>query len=102
MPAYIENFNLSADYALIASVIKTNPLDVLIKVDFPLCRFRMGGANESRRFQAIKEDLTIRRNILGLSWLEANWLYFLHFNHAIVKNLFKKTRFLRHKEVSTG
>lgn len=97
--AYPEAYKLSADYALISKIIKSNSENSIVKVDFPLCKFKMGGTNESKRFSAIKEDYRIRKEILKLSTLESSILYFLHFNHGIVKKLFKGSRFIRHKNL---
>lgn len=97
---YSEELSLSADYGLIAAVIKANDPKDILQLDFPICKFKMGGLNEMRRFKAIKEDFKIRKDVLRLSWMESSFLYFLHFSHAVVKQTFKKSRFLRHKNVS--
>jgi hypothetical protein len=96
---YSDEYLLSADYALIASVIKKAESNEILKLEFPICKFKMGGANESQRFRAIKEDYLIRRKELNLSFAEAGYLYLLHYIHALIKHSFKKTRFLRHKPV---
>jgi glycosyltransferase involved in cell wall biosynthesis len=98
-PPYPEQFKLSADYALISHTLKHSPENGIVQVDFPICRFKMGGTNESKRFLALKEDYAIRKNIQQLTALEAAFLYFLHYNHAMLKHLFKRSRFLRHKEI---
>jgi putative colanic acid biosynthesis glycosyltransferase len=94
-----EKYRLSADYAMISEVISSHDEKDLVRLDFPICRFRMGGVNESKRFQAIREDFDIRKNILKLSWIESSVLFGLHFIHARLKHSFKKTRFLKHKRL---
>ena len=98
-PPYQERFKLSADYALISYTLKNSPPNGVLKVDYPICRFKMGGTNESKRFTALGEDYRIRKDIQQLTGFEASYLYFLHYNHAILKHLFKKSRFLRHQQV---
>lgn len=96
---YSEDFKLSSDYASIARISKKFNKDRFVKLDFPICKFSMGGVNESKRFQAMKEDFRIRKNILKLSWVESSFLYFLHYNHAVLKHSFKKSRFIKHKAI---
>jgi putative colanic acid biosynthesis glycosyltransferase len=98
--AYSEKFKLSADYGLIAQVLLNNPPDKTIRLKFPICKFKMGGVNESKRFNALKEDYLIRKEVMGLSTMEASYLYLLHYLHALLKQSFKKTRFLRHSEAN--
>ena len=94
---YQEKYKLSADYALIAQEIIANQnVGSIIKVEFPICRFKMGGINELRRLDALKEDYMIRKEILKLSTLMAFQLYLLHYTHMIIKHKFKKSRFIRH------
>lgn len=95
---YSAEYKLSSDYALIAETIRKSQPETIIQEDFPICKFKMGGTNEILRFKAIKEDYLIRKKILALSELESLILYFLHFNHAVIKQLFKKARFIKHKK----
>ncbi len=98
-PPYQERFKLSADYALISHTLRNSVGQGIIRVDFPICRFKMGGTNESKRFRALKEDYRIRTDVQKMSAIEASLLYFLHYNHAVLKHLFKRSRFLRHRQI---
>ena len=98
--AYSDKFKLSADYGLIAQIILNNQPEKTVRLQFPICKFKMGGVNESKRFKALKEDYLIRKEVMGLSTIEASYLYLLHYLHALVKQSFKKTRFLRHSEIN--
>jgi hypothetical protein len=57
----------------------------ILQLDFPVCRFALGGTNEIHRFKAIKEDYKIRTQIIGLSNVGALTLYLLHFVHTLIK-----------------
>lgn len=85
---YRLKFKTSADYAFIGETIsRASGVDDLVCLDFPVCRFLLGGLNEQRRFSALKEDLKIRRDIFGMPALKAWILYFAHFGHSVLKRL---------------
>jgi putative colanic acid biosynthesis glycosyltransferase len=97
---YSYDFPLSADYAFISSVLKKSGHDDILYIDFPICKFSLGGINEMQRFQAIKEDYLIRKNIIELSWLVSYVLYLLHYFHTLIKKLSPSSRFIRHQSVT--
>jgi putative colanic acid biosynthesis glycosyltransferase len=93
---FLIQFNLTADYALVCDIIKKcNPEDIA-KFDFAVCKFSMGGTNESFRFRALKQDFKIRRTILKMTFIGASLLYLLHFFHTIFKKIIPSLRFLKH------
>jgi len=97
---YDLNFPLSGDYALISKVLKNTGRQDILKLEFPVCKFNMGGINESKRFKAIKEDFRIRKNIMGISIFMNLTLYVLHYLHGKIKRARPGTRFIRHKNLN--
>lgn len=97
--SYKNEFKLSADYAMICSIIRDKKSHSILKVDYPICKFKMGGVNEQKRFKALKEDFQIRKNILGFNIVEVSLLYLLHYIHTVVKHTFDNARFIKHKPV---
>jgi putative colanic acid biosynthesis glycosyltransferase len=91
------NSSITGDYALVCEIIKNCKPENILKLDFPVCRFKMGGTNEIFRFKALVEDYKIRRNILKLSFPEAALLWMLHFIHTIIKKVIPSSRFMKHK-----
>ncbi len=96
------HYKLTADYSLVCDTISKAGDDKILKVDFPICRFSMGGTNEIYRFKALFEDYKTRRNILKLSILESVFLFFLHFIHALLKKAIPSIRFFQHKRVKSN
>lgn len=94
---YYEGYKLSGDYAFISSFMKDKDDTDFLYLNFPICKFSMGGLNESRRFEAIKEDYKIRKDIINLPLHTNSILYFLHFLHAVIKKTNPSMRFLKHK-----
>ena len=92
-------YKLTGDYALACDIIHKSGSENIIKVDFPICKFRMGGTNELFRFKALSEDFNIRRKILKLSLVESIILFSLHFAHTLIKKTIPSSRFIRHKKV---
>jgi hypothetical protein len=96
---YNPDYKLTGDYALACDVISKSGAEKILMVTFPICKFKMGGTNELFRFKALKEDYRIRRNILGLSFPEAAFLWMLHFTHTIIKKVLPSSRFMKHKSL---
>jgi hypothetical protein len=46
----------------------------------PLCRFHVGGRGDQYRWAALREDLQIRRQVLGMGTAPA---YILHYAHHL-------------------
>ena len=97
---YNEDYKLSGDYAFISSFLNNISNDDVLYLDFAICRFSMGGLNETRRFQAIKEDFKIRKDIIKLPYYLNLILYFLHYIHAVIKKANPSIRFIKHKSVN--
>ncbi len=97
---YSEDYKLSGDYAFISSFLKNKNNTDFLYLNFPICRFSMGGLNESKRFEAIKEDYEIRKEIINLPLISNMVLYSLHYVHAIIKKANPSLRFLKHKPVN--
>lgn len=84
---YHLNFRLSADYDFIAAFLGTSggsPAQV-VRLDIPLCRFRLGGRSERGRLSALAEDYRVRRERMRLSPLACGALWVAHFGHTLVK-----------------
>lgn len=97
---YPEDYKLSGDYAFISSVLKgLDDFDILY-LNFSVCKFSMGGLNESKRFDALKEDFKIRKNIIKIPLIVNSILYLLHFTHAVIKKSNPSLRFLNHKSIN--
>jgi len=94
---YSEEYKLSGDYAFISSFMKDKDHTDFLYLNFPICMFAMGGLNESKRFEAIKEDYKIRKEIINLPLCSNFVLYVLHFIHAVIKRTNPSMRFLKHK-----
>ena len=58
---YLEEYELSGDYAFISSFLNNKNNDDILCLNFPICKFSMGGLNETKRFKALKEDYKIRK-----------------------------------------
>lgn len=96
---YPLEFRYTADYAYIAFYLKQiNEHDRILKLNFPFCRFLLGGTNEIHRYEALKEDYQIRVKILKINILTAGLLYVLHLIHTFIKkNLPQFSNMLRYK-----
>lgn len=97
---YSEDYKLSGDYAFISSFIKDKTEIDILYLNFAVCKFSMGGLNEIKRFDALKEDFIIRKKIISLPSLINVTLYFLHFTHAIIKKSIPSLRFIKHKSIN--
>jgi putative colanic acid biosynthesis glycosyltransferase len=82
-----ENFRLSADYCLIVEFVTSLQKPEILQLSIPLCVFDTTGISQQRRFDALKEDLQIRKKYLKLSSLQAVILYWLHYLHTHTKLL---------------
>lgn len=85
---YDPAYPITADYAFIAKFLKAidDPRRIL-RLDWPICRFLLGGINEKKRHDALREDFRIRRRELGMSRLSCAALYVLHYAHMLIKRL---------------
>lgn len=83
---YPSNFKLSGDYALTARVLMRDGVKVL-QVDFPICRFYLGGAHDTKRLKALYEDYEIRREILKKNYLFCSALLGVHLIHHYLRKL---------------
>ncbi len=83
---YPSNFRLSGDYALTAAVLMRDRVNVL-KVDFPVCRFSLGGAHDTRRLKALREDFEIRHTILKVNYFICSVLFCVHWLHYYMRKV---------------
>ena len=83
---YPSNYKLSGDYALTASVLMKDGVKVL-QVDFPICRFSLGGAHDTQRIKALREDFEIRNKILKENYLLCSILFCVHWLHHYLRRL---------------
>lgn len=83
-----EDFPLSADYCMIVEFVATlKPETDVLKIPQILCDFDTTGVSQVHRFDALKEDLLIRRRYMNLSGVHAGILYALHYVHTHTKLL---------------
>jgi len=82
------DYKLSADYCLLLEFLQGLDLqrDVM-QLAFPLCIFDTTGVSHKRRFEAIREDMDIRKRFLNYSRVNAFGLYALHYLHTHTKQL---------------
>jgi len=82
------DYKLSADYCLLLEFLQGLDLqrDVM-QLPFPLCIFDTTGVSHKRRFEAIREDMDIRKRFLNYSSANAFALYVLHYLHTHTKQL---------------
>lgn len=82
------DYKLSADYCLLLEFLQGLDLqrDVM-QLSFPLCIFDTTGVSHKRRFEAIREDMDIRKRFLNYSTPNAFALYMLHYVHTHTKQL---------------
>jgi len=85
---YPLEYKYTADYAYISlylKLIKDN--NKIIYLNKPICKFLLGGTNETQRFKALKEDFNIRTKIMEMNILKASILYALHYGHTLMKKV---------------
>ncbi len=83
---YPPDFKLSGDYAVTASLLMKSSVRVL-KVDFPICLFSLGGAHDTRRLEALREDFRIRHTILKANPVACVLLFCVHWLHHYLRML---------------
>ncbi|HPE56305.1 MAG TPA: glycosyltransferase family 2 protein [Bacteroidales bacterium] len=96
--SYQLRFPVTADYAFISEVLGKLDDGEILQVDFPICKFDMGGTNEQQRIKALKEDKQIRVEIIGMSKIKAKVLYLLHYLHTVLKKTNPSIRFAKHQK----
>lgn len=94
---YRVEYPITADYAFTAEFLNKCKEDEIHYLGFPVCKFLLGGTNESARFRALREDFRIRRKFIGTGFTKAFVLYILHWVHTLLKRftpgLMKKIRY---------
>jgi len=95
---YSLQYPYSADYDFIIRYFKLckSPSEI-VQIDKPLSRFQLGGLNETKRFEAIREDFLIRRRELQLNLAKNSFLLAAHYLHTHLKRwipgLMKRVRY---------
>ncbi|WP_029404849.1 glycosyltransferase [Stutzerimonas stutzeri] len=80
------DYKLSADYCLLLEFLQGLDLQAeVLQLPFPLCIFDTTGVSHKRRFEAIREDMDIRKRFLKFSKPNALALYMLHYVHTHTK-----------------
>ncbi|HOP46441.1 MAG TPA: glycosyltransferase [Desulfobacteraceae bacterium] len=85
---YNENYKIGADYAFISKLLKRhefNDIKKIVKVDFPVCCFLLGGRHEKHPFITAFEHYRIRAYVIGQSFALRYTLLVLHLIHEILK-----------------
>jgi putative colanic acid biosynthesis glycosyltransferase len=83
-----EDFPLSADYCMIIEFVSGVDRETgVLQLPDILCDFDTTGVSQVRRFDALKEDMQIRRRYMNLSSLHARLLYVAHYLHTHTKLL---------------
>ena len=94
---YNLNYKITADYAYIGEFMQKISESSILYIKKPICIFKLGGTNETKRFKALIEDYHIRKNIFKMSFLSGITLLGMHFLHTILKrispNIIKRTRY---------
>jgi hypothetical protein len=96
---YSDEYPITADYAFISEILKKLDEGDILRLDFAVSKFSMGGTNEQYRYKALKEDFRIRRDILKLPFFFNGLLYMLHYLHTFAKKKNPSVRFLKHKKM---
>jgi len=81
---YDVKYRLSADYDLISRYVGKYK-ERMLRLDFVVCRYALGGRSESGRWAAIREDFDIRVNSMKINPFCAFVLLFLHTIHSVWK-----------------
>jgi putative colanic acid biosynthesis glycosyltransferase len=84
---YDLDFRLSADYAFVSRYLAAEgpgPVPTLA-VATPVCCFQLGGVSQTRRFDALREDFVIRRDVQRLGTPASAVLWALHAVHTLLK-----------------
>jgi putative colanic acid biosynthesis glycosyltransferase len=85
---YPLDYKYTADYAYISLFLKNiKDEQYILKLNFPVCRFLLGGTNEQYRFKALREDYLIRKNIIKMNGILAYTYYILHYIHTLAKRV---------------
>lgn len=82
---YPDRYRITADYAFIGLHLEKYKNEKILQLDFPVCKFKLGGTNETARYKALSEDFHIRRNILKISLFSSSLLFILHYIHTLLK-----------------
>jgi putative colanic acid biosynthesis glycosyltransferase len=77
---YLSEYRYSGDYALTAKILMREDVQVL-RVDFPISEFAMGGLHDKNRILALVEDFDIRKNILQKSLVVCCFWFCIHWTH---------------------
>lgn len=92
-------YKITADYAYIGHYLKDLGNSDIKYINTPICKFKLGGINESSRFRALKEDFVIRKKEFGISIFMCILLYKMHFLHTMQKRIFPETaKLLRYEK----
>jgi len=97
---YQLRYPITGDYAFISEILGKLDDGEILKLDFPICKFDMGGTNEQQRMNALKEDLKIRKEIIGMSGVKALILFYMHYLHTILKKKNPSVRFINHERTT--
>lgn len=83
---YPLEFKLSGDYALTANLLMKNDIKVL-KVNYPICLFSLGGRHDRQRLKALQEDFKIRKKFLRGNTAICVLLFCVHWLHHYIRIL---------------
>ena len=93
-----KEYRITADYAYIGHYLKKLDNSDIKYINTAVCKFKLGGVNESSRFRALSEDFLIRKNEFGLNIFMCILLFKLHFIHTLQKRIFPgSAKLLRYK-----
>jgi putative colanic acid biosynthesis glycosyltransferase len=103
---YRLELSLNADYAFIYEFLKkitclSHPR--ILRLEFPVCTFLLGGLNFRFRSKILYKDFYIRRKIMQLPLFGCVLLFLLHYGHFILKKIAPGlTHWLRYRQISFG
>jgi putative colanic acid biosynthesis glycosyltransferase len=78
-------YRLSADYAAITELFMARRGADFHHLPRPLCNFHLGGRSDQWRTSFLRENLEIRRRVLGMPAVPAYLLHLAHYVHGWIK-----------------
>ncbi|MCK5215190.1 MAG: glycosyltransferase [Candidatus Omnitrophica bacterium] len=99
---YGDDYKYCGDYALLCDLLMGFEAKGknIVKVDFPVCIFEMGGWSDTTRKKSLFDDYRIRKNILKLWWPLPELLFVLHYGDMYFKKYFPRVaRGIRLKKI---
>jgi putative colanic acid biosynthesis glycosyltransferase len=85
MGGFETHYRLSGDYAAVTKLYVANRGTDFRHLPKPLCRFHLGGRSDQQRRVLLRENLEVRRRILGMRAVPALALHAAHYAQGWIK-----------------